>query len=387
MPSNLLGRRIHISGSIAKSLENAPTVEVDRAREFIAALVRELVKRGANFVIPVDGEPVRDADGKPICFDWLVWDTIFNNLASRPIGAPGQLAVAVQHHKTEKQIPENRRAMWNQLRGSEQVRVDNASFWNMASKRMEAQAHWGDILISIGGDEGVLFLTNLYHDAGKPVIPINLPVTAEATGSRKVFNYGLARSNSQRLLRTTGATDPHTWINRINFTEFNTVGEMVENTLGLLEALERPRAFVVRLLNPDHADFNAVEEFFEVVVKPVFEGELGFKLTVVDGKQAVEKSRIDADIFAKLHRSQVVIADMTGERPNCFIELGYALGRNLPTIVTAKDGCSLPFDIKTFAGFIWKEGGSIQERRTALKEHWNSVLSRPAIVDDEPLIQ
>ena len=42
----------------------------------------------------------------------------------------------------------------------------------MASKRMEAQARWGDILIAIGGGEGVLFLANLYHDAGKPVIPV-----------------------------------------------------------------------------------------------------------------------------------------------------------------------------------------------------------------------
>jgi hypothetical protein len=37
---------------------------------------------------------------------------------------------------------------------------------------MEAQACYGDILIALGGGEGegVLFLANLYHDAGKPVI-------------------------------------------------------------------------------------------------------------------------------------------------------------------------------------------------------------------------
>jgi len=35
----------------------------------------------------------------------------------------------------------------------------------MNSKRMEAQARWGDILIPVGGSEGALFLANLYHDA------------------------------------------------------------------------------------------------------------------------------------------------------------------------------------------------------------------------------
>lgn len=384
--SNLFGRRIHISGSIAKKLETASAAEVERARQFVAALVKELIKRGANFVIPVDAEPTRE-DGKPICFDWLIWETIFANLMLRPAGVTGHLAVAVQHHKSENQIPEQYREIWNKLRGSDLVKIDNASFWNMASKRLEAQAHWGDILLPIGGDEGVLFLTNLYHEAGKPIVPINLPVTSEATGARKVFSFGLARNATQRLFRTAGTRDPHSWLNRINFTDLSTIPDMVESVVDLLEDLERPRAFAVRLLNPEHPDHTSVEEFFEVVVKPVFEDELGFKLVVVDGKQAVEQSRIDADIFAKLHRSQVVIADMTGSRPNCFIELGYAMGRVLPTVVTAKSGSTLPFDIATFAGFHWESAGVVSDRRKALLDHCKSVQSRPPLVDDEPLIQ
>lgn len=384
--SNLFNRRIHISGTISKLVENVSLDQVDRARDFVAALVAELVKRGANFVIPVDKEPARD-DGKPLCFDWLIWQTIYANLSSRPSDVTGHLAVAVQHHKTERQIPDEYRDLWNKLRNSELVKVDNASFWNMASKRLEAQAHWGDILIPIGGDEGVLFLTNLYNAAGKPVVPINLPVNDDTTGARKVFSFALARNNTPRLFRTTGASDAHTWINRINFTELSTVNEMVANVVGLLEELERPRAFVVRLLNTEHPDYPSVDTFFEAVAKPVFEDELGYRLVVVNGKQAVEHSRIDADIFAKLHRSQVVIADMTGERPNCFIELGYALGRGLPAIVTAKEGGELPFDIKTFAGLLWTESGSLENRRKELLDHWNSVRARPQIVDTEPLIQ
>ena len=161
---------------------------------------------------------------------------------------------------------------------------------------------------------------------------------------------------------------------------------MVTDFVDLLESLERPRAFAVRLLNPDHEDYAAVQDYFDVVVKPVFEDELGFRLVVVDGRQAVEHSRIDADIFAKLHRSQVVIADITGSRPNCFLELGYAFGRTLPTIVTAREGDELPFDITTFAGYRWKPTGTADDRRRALLEHWQSVESRPPIVDTEPLI-
>ncbi len=40
---------------------------------------------------------------------------------------------------------------------SDLVQIENAAHWNMNSKRMEAQARWGDILIALGGAEGVLF--------------------------------------------------------------------------------------------------------------------------------------------------------------------------------------------------------------------------------------
>jgi hypothetical protein len=42
----------------------------------------------------------------PIGFDWLVWRSIKENLTLRPSNGPGPLAVAVQHHKTEDQIPD-----------------------------------------------------------------------------------------------------------------------------------------------------------------------------------------------------------------------------------------------------------------------------------------
>ena len=116
------------------------------------------------------------------------------------------------------------------------------------------------------------------------------------------------------------------------------MNDCVNSLIELLEALEAPKVFAVRLLNPAHPEFKEVDEFFDMVVKPVVEGEMGFKLTVIDQKHQRDAARVDQEIFEKLHRSSVVIADITGERPNCYVELGYALGRALPTILTVKDG-------------------------------------------------
>lgn len=383
--SLLFGRRIHITGSIAVDASAATTQEVARAREVVEVLVKDLLRKGASFVIPVDAEKTRP-DGVPICFDWLIWDTIQKNLHTRPEGAPNPLVVAVKHHKNEDQIPDQFAGVWGALRGSALIQIESAAHWNMNSKRMEAQARHGDILIALGGGEGVLFLANLYHDAGKPVIPLNLKLGPANTGALRLFEYGLTGSNAQRLFQTEGGTSAHSWLNRIEMPARKDVTDSVRDLSDLLEALVPPKAFVVRLLNPTHADYNDVQDFFDTVVQPVMEGELGYKLTVVDGNQAYDHARIDQEVFTKLHRSRVVLADITGLRPNCFLELGYALGRGLTTMVLAKAGTEHPFDIYSLSGHHWKTTGSAEDRRREFRTHWNAIKNRPPLVPTEPLI-
>lgn len=384
--SALFGRRVQIAGSIVEDAAVAAAGDVEQARELVAALVKELVKRGANFVIPVDAEPVRKSDGLPLCFDWLVWNTIKDNLALRPANVPGSLAVAVQHHKSEDQIPAEHARLWDELRASPLVKVENAAHWNMNSKRMEAQSRFGEILVVLGGTEGVLYLANLYHDAGKPIVPLNLPLCPEMTGARRLYHFGLTSSQSRRLFQVADDGDAHDWINKIRFPPRQPVSDRVSVLVELLETLEKPKAFAVRLLNPDLPDYADVQTFFDLVVQPVIEVELGYRLLVIDGRQAYDHVRIDQEIFAKLHRSSVVLADITGARPNCFLELGYALGRGLPTMVMAREGSSLPFDIATFSGLHWKTAGSAEDRRRSFREHWQAIRNRPSLVPAEPLI-
>lgn len=384
--SPLFGRRIHVSGSVVDDASIASADDVRAARELVATLVKELLKRGANFVVPVDAEPSRKVDGLPICFDWLVWATIKDNLTLRPPDAPGPLAVAVQHHKTEDQIPEEYANLWDTLRASQLIKIESAAHWNMNGKRMEAQAHFGDVLVALGGTEGVLYLANLYHDAGKPVVPLNLAICPETTGARRIYNLGLASAQSRNLFQIANDGDSHDWINRIRFPQRQSTTDRVSVLVELLESLERPRAFAVRLLNPDLPEYDDVQTFFDTVVQPVVEGELGYRLVVVDGRHPFEHSRIDQEIFAKLHRSSVVLADITGARPNCFLELGYALGRGLPTMVMVREGASLPFDITTLSGLHWKTTGTAEDRRRAFREHWQAIRNRPPLVPAEPLI-
>lgn len=384
--SPLFGRRIHISGSIDKDPALASPAAAAKSCEFITDLVKELVKLGANFVIPVDGDLKRDADDAPICFDWVIWKAIHDSLSLRPANVPGPLAVAVQHHKTKDQIPEEFMGIWDNLCAGSLLRLENAAHWNMASKRMEAQARYGDILITLGGSEGVLYLANLYHDVGRPVIPLNFPIIRENAGSRRLFNFGLTAANSSRLFRIAEGGSSHDAINRIWWADRIETRERVASLVNLLEALERPTAFAVRLLDPNHKEYSAVQDFFDTVVEPVLTRDLGYQFSVIDGVQAYHHARIDQEIFEKLHRSSLVIADMTGERPNCYLELGYALGRRLPTMVTARAGSETPFDLRTYSAHHWNTEDSMQTRQRAFREHWDAIQNRPPLVAAEGLI-
>jgi hypothetical protein len=382
----LSGRRVHISGSVPEQLEAASSEEIENARDFIGQLVRMLVCQGANFVIPIDAEKARLCDGKPICFDWLVWGAVIKNIHHRPDGTPGPLIIAVKHHKNEDQIPDEHIASWDEFRGMSHVRIESAAHWNMASKRMEIQSRTGDILITIGGGEGVLFLANLYHDSGKPVIPLNYKIGPVTSGSRKIFEYALASSHSERLFKTEDGRSSHDWINQLDFPNRMASEARAQVLIQLLQNLTPPTAFFICLMNKEHDEYVAVKNYYECVVRPVMEDDLGFRMVIVDGSQGYENPYINQEVFNRLHRSRVVIADLTGARPNCFLELGYALGRGHPTMILAKSGTELPFDIHTVSAHTWIDKGIVEDMKRAFRSHWDSIRSRPPLVSMEPLM-
>ena len=102
------------------------------ARELIVALLKALMKRGANFVVP--WMPSRCATTAPKCFDWPAWKTIKETLALRPRACRGRLPSPL-HHKNEDQIPPEYVDLWDELRSSSLVRIENAAQWNMSAKR------------------------------------------------------------------------------------------------------------------------------------------------------------------------------------------------------------------------------------------------------------
>ena len=210
--SPLFGRRIHIAGSIPSKEEEekyASAEEVGHARQLVEVLVKELLRKGANFVIPVDAEKSRKSDGLPICFDWLVWDTIQKNLASRPTGAPNPLIIAVKHHKNEEQIPEQYQHLWDTLASIS--RIESAVHWNMNS-RMEVQALWR---YSDRDWRRGCYFSQPVSRCWQTRYSFESQTLSTHTGAQRIQVAYQAAMHGD--FQTESGISPHTWINRIDF--------------------------------------------------------------------------------------------------------------------------------------------------------------------------
>ncbi|MDA8145978.1 MAG: hypothetical protein M0Z27_07955, partial [Thermaerobacter sp.] len=156
------------------------------------------------------------------------------------------------------------------------------------------------------------------------------------------------------------------------------VSTVVEGILNIMVNLTPPTVFFVRLLNREHEAYGRVEKFFRNIVNPIVE-ELG--LGRVDlGTDELESGFINTEIFRRLHQSTVAVVDVTGERPNCFIELGYALGRPLRVICTAENGTKLPFDQSAIPCHFWNNDEPDETRKEGLWTFWSQCIGRAPLV-------
>jgi hypothetical protein len=85
-------------------------------------------------------------------------------------------------------------------------------------------------------------------------------------------------------------------------------------------------------------------------------------------------------IFDSLHHSSVALVDLTALRPNCFMELGYALGNKQRVIVCARDDSRISFDAFALEAFQWKVSEDLGKRLDRFRTHWERNINMPTLV-------
>jgi len=85
---------------------------------------------------------------------------------------------------------------------------------------------------------------------------------------------------------------------------------------------------------------------------------------------------MNVEIFRLLHRAALVIVDLSGVRPNCMMELGYALGRHRRYLLSAMKGTQLPFDPDKIPTYFWDPDLDRESRLSQYQDRFE-IYSEP----------
>jgi len=104
----------------------------------------------------------------------------------------------------------------------------------------------------------------------------------------------------------------------------------------------------------------ALEDYFEAMKRAA--RVKGFKLTVTRADMGNDDYEMSQRVLDLIDEADVVIADLTLNSSNVYYELGYARGRRIPVIQTARVDTDLAFDTKTWRTTIYRNATELQKK-------------------------
>jgi hypothetical protein len=108
----------------------------------------------------------------------------------------------------------------------------------------------------------------------------------------------------------------------------------------------------------------AVDQNYELVIKPSM---MDYQFSIERADEIASDGPVKDVITKAIVRSKLIVADLTGERPNSYYETGFAHALGKPVILLAQTGTSRHFDI---AGYQWHYWNTSED----LKPKFDKVL-------------
>jgi hypothetical protein len=128
----------------------------------------------------------------------------------------------------------------------------------------------------------------------------------------------------------------------------------------------KPKAFVVMQFTSEFDDV------YNEVVRDVCGT---YDMNVLRADEVNGPGLIIGDVVTEIAAAQLIIADITPVNANVYFEIGYALALSKPTILLAKKGTALPFDIAGFRVLFYEDTiGGKRKLEEGLRRHLAAIL-------------
>jgi hypothetical protein len=119
--------------------------------------------------------------------------------------------------------------------------------------------------------------------------------------------------------------------------------------------LESRRAFIVMRFGD-----GALNSAYKRVIKPVFK-EFSYSPLRIDEKK--RSAKISIEILDEIRRSEIIFADLSGKRPNCYYEAGYAQALGKEVILSIrKEDFPPDFDMHDYRFIIWDNEDELENQ-------------------------
>lgn len=115
-------------------------------------------------------------------------------------------------------------------------------------------------------------------------------------------------------------------------------------------------------------DDKGLNDVYRNAIEPVIEG---YGYTVSRADIVARPGELTAQIYEQIDRSEIALADLSVESPNCYFEAGYAYALKKHIIFTAREGTMIPFNIATYHILFWKDEKDLRE---LLREHFEKHI-------------
>jgi hypothetical protein len=122
----------------------------------------------------------------------------------------------------------------------------------------------------------------------------------------------------------------------------------------------------------------ALDSAYKGAIKPLIEE---FKYSPLRIDEIEDSGSVTDQILNQIARSEIVLADLTGDRPNCYYEAGFAHALEKEMIFTILKGSKPHFDLADYRFIEWE---TEEDLRVELRKRFTAIQKRQAKKGGKP---
>ena len=201
-------------------------------------------------------------------------------------------------------------------------------------------------------------------------------------GVSSLFNFSAAQyitiiKTKHKLKRPSKGKTPSELSNEAFIKENCATDEFVDELI-ILKSSSISRSLIERsLIEPENKIFvimklgdEQLDSVYEGVIKPLGR-EFGYNVIRVDEIQ--NSGNITEQILENISTSRLIIAELSGERPNCYYEAGFAHALGKELIFCIKDGHRIHFDLQSYRFITWRTEADLRRK---LKQRLEAITEK-----------